>query len=366
MLKSRTDGTARVLQPLLAYPDPEVRLSAAMKYREVDRDASLAVATEVAKRRDKVGEGARGSLRRDERIKDKPDAPPKCVVPHESWFRWTRQAVPTGLSVHALTRRLREAFPTSELAERLLGLARRSIGIWPQRLGADAAPTASRLGGLPSVPAGWSWPTCASEPLFFLGHINCADLTGLPTAASLPRRGLIAFFGDHDWVNGCFPEWDPQAAVYYWPDIETLAPAPAPIEDFTILPACALSFFETLDLPHPLSDAVWALALSDSEARRYDVTYHNLSAQAHGVREDRYQMDITKMFGWPDLIQGDLENMERNRHRDGQLLFQLGNYDNGIEVHGWGPGGVLHFVIDKTDLAAAARSNRVDSDMQCT
>jgi uncharacterized protein DUF2019 len=86
MLKSRTDGTARVLQPLLAHPDPEVRLSAAMKYREVDRDAFLAVASELAKRRDKVGEGARGSLRWDERIKDKPDAPPKCVVPHESCF----------------------------------------------------------------------------------------------------------------------------------------------------------------------------------------------------------------------------------------------------------------------------------------
>jgi uncharacterized protein YwqG len=89
-----------------------------------------------------------------------------------------------------------------EFAGRVQSLARPAIGLWPQRPRGEPPITASRLGGMPRAPPGWSWPLCETEPLFFLGQINCAELQGIPAAEKLPPSGLLAFFADHDAVNG--------------------------------------------------------------------------------------------------------------------------------------------------------------------
>lgn len=378
LLTARAEGTARVMQALLAHQDPQVRLSAAVFYKAVDRAAYLSIVATLAQRNGKVGREAQWLLRSENEDKAAREAQLRPSVqefleqaaslppmPPESRFWQTSRPPPMGLAPHDLLRRLRASVASGSSQERFLDLARPAIGIWPQRLQAGTAPTASRLGGLPCVPRDWSWPVCASEPLFFLGHVNCRDLAELPTAAALPRQGLLAFFGDHDWVNGCFPGWDPQAAVYYWPETETLVPATVPIEDFTIFPDCALRFFETLDLPHPLSTPVARLNLNDHDAGRYREIFRGLSATSHDVAENRFQMRISKMFGWPDLIQGELEIAEDEDHDEWQLLLQLGSYENGVDVQSWGPGGVLYFTIPTADLAAG-RFDRVDSEMQCT
>ena len=40
--------------------------------------------------------------------------------------------------------------------------------------------------------------------MLFVGQIDCAALRGLPGAELLPPHGVLAFFGDHDAVQGCF------------------------------------------------------------------------------------------------------------------------------------------------------------------
>ncbi len=364
-IKARTDGTVRALEPLLSHADLRLRLSAAIQYREVDHNRYLAIAQELAQRRDQIGEEARSSLQMDEWIRKHPPSPlaPEYAARALAAARERALApAPQGLSHAELEKRLRQEFST-DLGRELMALARPAIGLWPQQPSADAPATASRFGGMPVVPRGWSWPRCAGEPLFFLAQLNCADLAHLPTATSLPRRGLLAFFGDHDWVNGCMPRFSPEAAVFYWPDIASLCVAEAPIEDFTVFPVCALSCFETVDLPHPLSDAVAALDLDRDEERRYENFHQAISADALGVRKSRFQIDISKLFGWPDLIQNELELPGGSEGM--RPLLQIGSYETGTKGHSWGPGGNLYFAIRDEDLRAA-RFDRCDVDMQCT
>jgi uncharacterized protein DUF2019 len=74
-LKTRTDGTVRALEPLLSHPDLRLRLSAAVQYREIDHARYLAIAQELAQRRDQIGEEARSSLHMDEWIRKHPPSP---------------------------------------------------------------------------------------------------------------------------------------------------------------------------------------------------------------------------------------------------------------------------------------------------
>src|SRR5262249_10822796 len=77
-----------------------------------------------------------------------------------------------------------------------------------------------------------------AEPLLFIGQVNCAALSGLPGAELLLTAGLLAFFGDHDAVTGCFPF--AEGGVYHWSDIDRLAPTQAPIEPAEAFLSCAV------------------------------------------------------------------------------------------------------------------------------
>ena len=118
-----------------------------------------------------------------------------------------------GLTRDEIAERLRRVLP--EFCDALMDLALPAIGLWPQRISGDRAPTASRFGGVPWAPADWKWPTVEGEPLLFVGHIHCAELHGLPGAELLPSSGLLAFFGDHDAVEGCRIEAQSDVAVYH-------------------------------------------------------------------------------------------------------------------------------------------------------
>lgn len=69
-----------------------------------------------------------------------------------------------------------------------IGLARR----FPPP--AEAAAAASRIGGLPALPAGAEWPRAHELPLHFLAQIDLSDLPLAATEAALPATGSLFFF----------------------------------------------------------------------------------------------------------------------------------------------------------------------------
>ena len=106
---------------------------------------------------------------------------------------------------------------------------------------------ASRFGGQPDVPAGFTWPvfetavpedeTVKPPPLAFLAQFDCASLAPLDREGLLPKTGLLSFFyelGSQRW--GYDPK-DAGCARVYWFDGAPLAPAGFPAdlpEDFRL------------------------------------------------------------------------------------------------------------------------------------
>jgi hypothetical protein len=147
---------------------------------------------------------------------------------------------------------------------------------------------------MPYAPADWSWPTCETEPLFFLGQINCAELQGIPAAEKLPPSGLLAFFADHDAVNGGNLYGQEGFAVFHWTDLDRLVPGKPPIELQEVLPLCALAFRPMIDLPYWRSSAIEGLELSgDDDDAYYDLTQE---IHDHGIPESsRERINYSKL-----------------------------------------------------------------------
>lgn len=252
---------------------------------------------------------------------------------------------PAGLTRDEIAGRLRKGMPVS--CDRLMNLALPAIGLWPQRR-ADISASASRFGGTPPLaPPDWQWPTFEDEPMLFVGQINCAELHALPGAELLPPHGLLAFFGDHDAVQGA--DFFGMSAVYHWPDVDRLVAAQPPIEPSMIFPACAVAPRPILDLPHPFSHAVSKLQLGKEEREAYFDTW--LEIREHGIpRECVNYAGFSKLLGWPHLLQNDLSRFESQD--DARLLLQVDSYCNGETLHVWGTDGSLYYLLPERDLRA--------------
>ena len=183
-LKARSGPSLPLMRILLDHSDPHVRLSTAIKFRTIDHAAFERTVRPLAERSDEVGRDAQSSLRIDEHFQ-------KVGYPEHDTPRVARE-LPTGLQWQCdnpppaamprdeIARRLRAELPTT--ADRLMALSKAAIGLWPQRPRKDIPVRASRFGGMPSAPFGWSWPMHETEPMLFVGQINCADLHGMPGA----------------------------------------------------------------------------------------------------------------------------------------------------------------------------------------
>jgi uncharacterized protein YwqG len=364
-LKARSGGTLEPFRALLDHPDPNVRHVAAIKFRTTDHAVFERTMRALAEREDEIGRDAKHSLEWDTFFQQvgypehQTDAP-YVVGPFAGDVHWqANNPPPAAMTWAEIERMLADALPP-DCADLLLRLIRPAIGLWPQRPAPDMPVGASRLGGMPHAPSGWSWPMVDTEPMLFLGQINCAGLRGLQGADELPASGLLALFGDHDAVMACnFSARD--IAVFHWSDVDRLVPAVPPIEVIKVFPLCALVFRPLLDLPDPYSRAVAEILSDDEQLSRYRALHNAM--RHHGIPEDfRDYCGLSKLLGWPHLVQ----QYDLDTTADGaRLLLQLDGYSNGDDGEGWGPGGSLYFLIRDEDLRER-RFDRCEFEMQFT
>jgi hypothetical protein len=243
-------------------------------------------------------------------------------------------------------------------ARKLSHLLRRAIRLWPRAHGGD--PSASCFGGLPMLPPDYLWPSFEEKPLLFLSQINCAELHAAIADNPFPKRGLLQFYGDKDEVTGCGPYGS--SAILYFPDVDALQPAPAPVEGYDELPRCGLDFYETAELPDPSSEEIAELDLSAAEQAAYDDLRKKLTAlAAPGDFQDRQ----SKLLGWPDLIQRALGEDYGPPGANDVLLHQIGWYHDGHVHQSWGPGGLVYFTVNQKELLEG-RFDDAQMEMQCT
>ncbi|MEW6437926.1 MAG: YwqG family protein [Pseudomonadota bacterium] len=357
-IDAEADGPG-ALYRLLSHPDAKVRdvIAHIYLFSGQHKQESLAVMQELAERHDQLGKNARRFL--EERLFERK---PEPSLPHEP-RKFPFEAVPDGISGRMAEKLITEA----GFGEAVCALLRPAIRLWP--VPASPKPTASRLGGLPAVPADFGWPAYKGEPFWFLGQINCAELGARAEAFGLPRTGLLSFFGDGDDVTGCSPAGG--GKIYYFADTRALSPARLPLDDFEPQISCGLTFFETFELPHFYEPAVEARNFPEAQEATYiDLRLNIASLGKPHLWEGRTEIsklmsgyEISKLFGCPDRIQ--INDVESPGRWGAKLLFQLGYYTNGEERHGWGPGGLIYFTLAPHDLKAR-RFDRAELSMQAS
>jgi uncharacterized protein YwqG len=353
------------LRGLLQHSDREVRYQAAVAFKDIDRATFKKILTNLAKGKDDVGFEIRmffGDVLQGREPRDIPTTDPDSAAAKAAWQ--PRHPPPAAMSLTQIRRQLSRTM-SPEFAGRVQSLARPAIGLWPQRPRGELSVTASRLGGMPHAPPGWSWPLCQTEPLFFLGQIKCAELQGLPAAEKLPPSGLLAFFADHDAVNGCTSDYKNAFAVYHWTDLDQLARAVPPVELQQTFPLCALAFRPIIEVPDPTTRFIQELDWGDDD----NCAYSDLreAIRDHGIPEPHRDITpLSKLFGWPDWVQYESEEMaELDKLHGLHLLLQLDAFTDGTTWAEWGGGGSLYFMIRDADLAAG-RFDRCEFEMQGT
>jgi uncharacterized protein YwqG len=356
------------LRGLLQHSNRDVRYQAAVAFKNVDKATCKEILTDLAEGKDDVGFEIRlffsDFIEGKEAVSyDRPETSPDVVSTPADWQ--LKHPPPAAFNITQIRRQLAHSM-NPEFAGRVQSLARPAIGLWPQRPSGELPITASRLGGMPHAPPGWSWPVCQTEPLFFLGQINCTELRGLPAAEKLPPTGLLAFFADHDAVYGCARDFEKAFAVYHWADLDLLVPATPPVALQETFPLCALAFRPMIEVPDSTSKFIKELCWGDDDKW----AYYDLkdAIRQHGLPELSWErISHSKIFGWPDWVQYEPEEMAQfdELYRP-NLLLQFDGFTDGTTWAEWGRGGgQLYFLIRDADLAAR-RFDRCEFAMQGT
>ena len=239
-------------------------------------------------------------------------------------------------------------------------------------------PGVSRMGGVPDLPAGVTWPAWKNAPLSFVAQVNLADLANFAPALDLPKSGVLSFFYDAaQETYGADPADRGGWQVLYFPpaaekeggfhlfghgDPHALKPAafPAALPAAARFKPCSLTFSSELTLPGAPSQYLPDLDWSPDEIQRYEQFQ-----AAFPSAEDRKSLHF-RMFGCPDQIQDDMQLQcalyangfsspddpgaaQATAHKAGwQLLLQVDS-DETIGMR-WASSGMLYFWLEKEAL----------------
>lgn len=298
--------------------------------------------------------------------------------------------------------------------DRIAELTQPALRIHPRRVDLASLPRgASRFGGGPDLPTGFTWPDwlvrpfeCTGEPddtpvrargkLNFLAQLDLAEAARLLPELGLPPVGWLYFFFDADALPWGFDPADRDAArvLYHAGPAADLVrhfpprPPPDPSWDF---PCCALDFLPVRTLPDGQtlfkrfvaetpgaageacreSDAAVGSTRQDQlyavlEACDEAAPIHQLRGCAHPLH-DPMELECQLVANGVNCGSPDAFDTPRARHlaagaADWQLLLQLdSDTAPGFE---WCDVGLLYFWIRRQDLAAQ-RFDRTWTILQC-
>ena len=159
------------------------------------------------------------------------------------------------------------------IADEIIRVSMPSIRLDCLRATDEAEPPlgGSRLGGVPDLPPGMSWPEWQDCPMAFIAQVNVAEIAAHDEQGHLPHAGLLSFFCAIDGTAaGVMPALDDPSSwmvSYLDGDLATLVrlPHPPDLPELLQFPACQASFSQELTLPNVESREVLALGLTELE-----------------------------------------------------------------------------------------------------
>ena len=272
-----------------------------------------------------------------------------------------------------------------ELTKRFLEIAKREIRLNLHKSDVPLAMTASKIGGKPAVPADFEWPTytgiiCGDEnsemktrPLSFLAQIDLKEVSKLDEEHLLPNDGILSFFYDLETMTWGFdPDDKGSARVFYFPGDTAMrvSDLPEELDEEFVIPELAVCFEPHVSLPG-YGDNDDELGLSRDE----DLDWDEFAECRENAGGDDLE-DLTKLFGYPNVIQNSMEyeceactrgfrhgNQEDfqaiteqenadiiEKAKDWMLLFQMSTIEtDGFELM-FGDCGSIYYWIRKEDL----------------
>ncbi|MFI1987853.1 YwqG family protein [Actinoplanes sp. NPDC020271] len=229
---------------------------------------------------------------------------------------------------------------------------------------------ATRLGGVPLLAPGATWPESPSgNPQSFLGQLDTDDVNARLGVPVLPPRTLLGFF--YDWVE---QRWgfDPADAGSWRVTVTPAASAlpvstPDEVEWFT---AHAVNATTVCTVPAIDEPPVVAVRAEKHWWQRRDQV-----EDFYASLENDEGIPVHRVLGWPDLRQGPMQlecqlaangihhgnpaGVEGDRvaeltpgAADWLLLWQIDTDDELDWI--WGDAGRLYYWIRRQDLAAGA------------
>ncbi|GAA2865019.1 hypothetical protein Acy02nite_13850 [Actinoplanes cyaneus] len=233
---------------------------------------------------------------------------------------------------------------------------------------AECAPDAAgtRLGGLPLLAPGTTWPHSPSgNPQAFLGQLGTDDVNARLGVPLLPPRTVLGFF--YDWAE---QRWgfDPGDAGH-WRVTATPVDEAVPLsgESFTAHAVTATRVCTVPAIGEPPVEAV--------RGERHWWQRHDPVEDFYGSLENDERVPLHRVFGWPDPVQGPMQlecQLAANGVHHGNpagvegarveeltpgapdwlLLWQIDTDDEMDWI--WGDAGRLYYWIRRQDLAAGA------------
>jgi len=180
-----------------------------------------------------------------------------------------------------------------------------SIRLKTQKVDESAiAVGATKIGGLPDLPAGTAWPAWKGAAQAFAAQINLAELSTLDPIRSLPATGYLFFFYDSAQdIYGSNPSdkggWQ---AIFFGGETSQLSRVPAPpsLPSGARYQACAVEMSVEATLPHEPQILLPRLRWSDAEK----LGYSNFLA-SYPSKGDR-GLPHHRLLGQPDQLQDDM------------------------------------------------------------
>lgn len=247
-------------------------------------------------------------------------------------------------------------------------LARPSIRLTTTPIDESKLPVGtSKLGGVPDVPPGVTWPERKGVPQSFIAQLRLDAAHPYDIDGVLPQHGMLWFFYDAKQnTYGDDPADQGGWYVLFSDDLSNLqrTPAPAALPTASRFKASSVSFSSEITLSHAPQTDVPNFDWTQAEQKQYEKLLSTFPTPAdHAALHHR-------LLGNPDTIQDDMRNQcqlisngvtDDNDPlatalaagaKDWQLLLQI-DTDEQVGMR-WGSTGTLYYWIKQADLQACS------------
>ncbi len=245
-------------------------------------------------------------------------------------------------------------------------LAQPSVRLSARLAGDGALPAGtSRLGGLPDLPAGTTWPLWKGAPMAFVAQVRLEEIAPFDQEKLLPASGLLSFFYDASQETyGADPDDRGGWQVLYQ---ETTAsnwqptqPPPDLPEEARFKP-CLVTFSNELTLPYSPAQVQPELKWNREQVKHYEdflagfpnpedhaSLHHRIFGHPNQLQDDMQLQCALMANGVRSIDEPRAADLAKSK-ADWLLLLQVdSDYNAGMK---WATSGMLYYWIERQSLA---------------